>query len=389
MPPRATLAGIGSIVDAASARQSFEFTNFRIGEIKGWRRVFGTSNWVNVANGDGSVAAGDTAALAMVPAAADFVSQVALMDVDVAGLAGFYEREAGYNIVSVPFTERGGDGAGDGAGGVALLCAACANDHEADALWTEGGAMARHCPGSEYVRDWMRRSLRPMWPPPGAPLFPAPGYLRLCAEAHRRAGMLTHFLDSTLLHDGRVLREYVLEKQQLHDLLEQPQPPPPQQQREEGLLLDAAPAPPSASASAWLARTPPLGFDDTALQFFRDGSHSLPAFGGLGLLAHPHLWCYDSDGAFPFLPLLLVEHPHPDSSAAAAARPLVATVAERDVTLEEQLSAATSVAEAEAAIASTAADWSLQRFSLVHRCGDSTAQRAVLYLVEKRRNQIE
>ncbi|EOD35268.1 hypothetical protein EMIHUDRAFT_227583 [Emiliania huxleyi CCMP1516] len=145
---------------ASSAARSFSFCNFRIGE----------ANWVNTAHGWGSAARGTAAALAMVRCDADFVSRVALLDVNAEELPGFYEREAGYSI--------------------------------ADTLWAPGGAMERHCAGSEYVAAWMRSSLRPLWPPAGAHLLPAPGYLRLCAAAHRRAGLLDHFLDSTLLHDG-------------------------------------------------------------------------------------------------------------------------------------------------------------------------------------------
>ena len=196
-----TLAGIGSLVSEASAARSFAFTNFRIGEIRGWRRAFNQANWVNVELGWGSVAQGTTAALAMVPADATFVSRVALLDVEDADLADFYERETGYSIQSTPFWERAGDGTmvqkGD-----ALLCTACKDDVEADGLWAPGGAMEAHCAGSKYAADWMRRSLRPLWPPESVPLLPAPGYLKLCAAAHHRAGLLDHFLDSTVLNDG-------------------------------------------------------------------------------------------------------------------------------------------------------------------------------------------
>uniref|UniRef100_A0A6V4WYN2 Gamma-glutamylcyclotransferase n=1 Tax=Prymnesium polylepis TaxID=72548 RepID=A0A6V4WYN2_9EUKA len=204
----ATLAGIGSIVSKASAQQSFEFTNFRVGEIRGWRRAFNQNNWVNVAHGDGSPERGDTAALAMLPADPDYVSYVALMDVKEDGLKGFYEREAGYNIRWVPYQERAPDGSVSRAG-EALLCTACADDAEADALWARGGKMEQHCPGSKYVVRWMSRSLRPLWPPPSAKLLPSPGYLHLCAAAHLHAGLLDHFLDSTLLNDRQTtLREH-------------------------------------------------------------------------------------------------------------------------------------------------------------------------------------
>ena len=60
-----TIAGIGSLVSEASARRSFEFTNFRLGEVRGWRRAFNQANWVNVEHGWGSVETANTAALAL------------------------------------------------------------------------------------------------------------------------------------------------------------------------------------------------------------------------------------------------------------------------------------------------------------------------------------
>ena len=202
-----TLAGIGSLVSERSARSSFAFSNFRIGEIRGWRRAFNQNNWVNVQCGWGEVAAQNTAALAMVRADDDFVSHVALLDVEDEDLYGFYERETGYHIRATPFYERK-DGAVNKMG-EALLCTACDDDAEADKLWRPGGLMEQKCAGSEYARDWMRRSLRPLWPGKEARLLPAPGYLRLCAAAHMRAGLLDHFLDSTVLNDQvTTLREH-------------------------------------------------------------------------------------------------------------------------------------------------------------------------------------
>eukprot|EP00931_Biecheleriopsis_adriatica_P111454 TRINITY_DN85832_c0_g1_i1.p2 TRINITY_DN85832_c0_g1~~TRINITY_DN85832_c0_g1_i1.p2 ORF type:complete len:108 (-),score=18.39 TRINITY_DN85832_c0_g1_i1:14-298(-) len=69
--------------------------------------------------------------------------------------------------------------------------------------------MERHCSGSRDVRTWMKSSLRPLWPPAGSHLLPSLGYLQFCAAAHQRAGLLDHFLDSTVLHDGTTsLREF-------------------------------------------------------------------------------------------------------------------------------------------------------------------------------------
>eukprot|EP00933_Yihiella_yeosuensis_P020579 TRINITY_DN16465_c1_g1_i5.p1 TRINITY_DN16465_c1_g1~~TRINITY_DN16465_c1_g1_i5.p1 ORF type:complete len:254 (-),score=40.64 TRINITY_DN16465_c1_g1_i5:38-799(-) len=234
-----TIAGVGSLVSEASAQESFDFKNFRIGEVKGWRRAFAQANWVNVSCGLARVDTNEVAALAMVPTSQDYVSHVALLDVEEEDLYSFYEREAGYRIISVPFTARSRTENGLVETGFALLCTACKDDGEADMLWSVGGEMERHCKGSSYVADWMKSSLRPLWPAlPAEPLsmtpvsatnsddfqkglYPAPGYLRGCARAHARAGLLDHFLDSTWLADRRTtLRSYLQANAALKTFLE-------------------------------------------------------------------------------------------------------------------------------------------------------------------------
>ena len=114
-------------------------------------------------------------------------------------------------------------------------------------------------------------------------------------------------------------------------------------------------AEPEPEPEPWLACSPPLGFDDTALQFFaprtagEDGAVPPPlaAFGGLGLLSHPHVWCYDSDGSFPFLPLILVQH--------------------RDGSTLPGPSAAEAAVTAAIAAAQGDSPWTVKRFSLLHR----------------------
>lgn len=214
--PTTTIAGVGSLVCEASANESFAFTNFRIGQVVGWRRSFCMASWTNIDEEWGTEETGETACLAMVRASdPDVVSHVALLDVDAIGLRGFYERETGYRIVRVPYSC-----AATGEAGHALLCTACESDAHADTLWAAGGEMARHCAGSQLVADNLAQALRPSWPPVGALLLPAPGYLELCARAHHRAGLLDHLLDSTLVHDGRVLREYVSSRRDLIEIVE-------------------------------------------------------------------------------------------------------------------------------------------------------------------------
>jgi len=240
-----TIAGVGSLLSEASARESFDFTNFRVGQVRGWQRCFCQANWINVVCGASCTETNEVAALAMVPAAEDFVSHVALMDVVPEELPGFYEREAGYRILSVPYTVQGAETSATESG-FALMCVACDDDEEADRLWSPDGPMMTHCVDKDYVVRWMRLSLRPLWPsqepmslqpvdPPlesaesvedslstmdeaelprglvaGRGLYPAPGYLRDCAAAHDAAGLLEHFLDTTLLADRRSsLRSYL------------------------------------------------------------------------------------------------------------------------------------------------------------------------------------
>lgn len=123
---------------------------------------------------------------------------------------------------------------------------------------------------------------------------------------------------------------------------------------------------------AWLASYPPLGFDETALQFFPASARPLAAFGGFGLLAHPHLWCYDSEGALPFLPMLLVEQHTVDTGrGAASGRRSNDESAPAEVTcaaaLTERLGAARCLAAVLESLYAQVESWTVQRFSILHR----------------------
>merc|ERR1719150_3095332 len=94
----------------------------------------------------------------MIKACPEYVSHVALLDVTDEELRGFYERETGYHIRSTPFCRRAADGSVLESGS-ALMCTACVDDKEADALWQPCGEMEVNCKGSDYVRSWMTRRL--------------------------------------------------------------------------------------------------------------------------------------------------------------------------------------------------------------------------------------
>ena len=127
-----------------------------------------------------------------------------------------------------------------------------------------------------------------------------------------------------------------------------------------------------AGGRGWLATNPPLGFDDTALQFFPPNAPPMATFGGFGLLAHPHLWCYDSDGSLPFLPMLLVEQhmisPEQDTSAPGRrGDDPSAPASMTGATATERFGAARCVADVLETIRVAAEVWTVKRFVIVHR----------------------
>ncbi|CAE7465719.1 unnamed protein product, partial [Symbiodinium pilosum] len=139
----ATEAEVVTVV-GASARESFDFTHFHIGQVKGWQRSFCQANWVNLVCGDVCVRTKEVAALAMVPSTEDYVSHVALLDVTP-------EELPGYRIVRVLFCIAGADGS-ILEEGQALMCAACDDDAEADRLRAPDGELTRCCDDTGYVR---------------------------------------------------------------------------------------------------------------------------------------------------------------------------------------------------------------------------------------------
>ena len=155
----------------------------------------------------------------------------------------------------------------------------------------------------------------------------------------------------------------------------EPEPEPELQRHVEQVDEGLAPAPVLCPAHCWLAANPPIGFDNTALQFFAPNRAApIASFGGFGLLAHPHLWCYDSEGALPFLPMLLVEQhiigPELQDTSVTSRHSEGAPATMTKPTLTERLGAArcvTDVLETVRAAAQVDHFWTVQRFAIVHR----------------------
>lgn len=106
---KVTLLGFGSLVSEESARQSFEFENFRFGTVQGFRRIFNRADWINIDWGDSRLTTGEVCSVAFAEDGSDMLSKVSLMDVSAReGLGGFLHREATYNIIEVPYIDDNG-----------------------------------------------------------------------------------------------------------------------------------------------------------------------------------------------------------------------------------------------------------------------------------------
>jgi len=234
-----TIMGFGSLVNEASASESFELTNFRLGTVRGFQRIFNLADWYSIATGDARVATAEVAVVAFASTGhPGSQSRVALMDVPYPeGVAGFLERESGvYKIVQVPYIDDNLEG------GIALACGEV-GDAEMRTLWGDDiwdeppqisgrisyvGAATPSAPmplvppvgdipGNPAV--WLEMTpgywdtpdyLRPVDLPPGPLVYPSPGYLRFVYHAHVKAGLTEELLDNTLLADRQtVLRQYL------------------------------------------------------------------------------------------------------------------------------------------------------------------------------------
>jgi hypothetical protein len=238
-----TILGFGSLVSESSAKMSFELTNFRLGSITGYRRVFNRSDWINISLGLARIETGEVCSVSLAKTEeTDIISRIALMDVDAGdGLRGFLNREATYDIFEVPYVDDNGDT------GVALACGECSDDVIRE-LWGDDCWYMRRCSGKITYFPYPDNRPMPLTPElqvelPGQGLvlepgyatqflpltvpsqqavyqlpsqrdwvYPSPGYLRMVCRAYNKAGstMIDNFLDYTLLADKMTsVRDYL------------------------------------------------------------------------------------------------------------------------------------------------------------------------------------
>jgi len=194
---RFTIAGFGSLLSPRSAAFTFpELTNFRVGSIRGWRRVFAHTTAVFHARG---VARTDTREVASLSVEEEAGGEliVALFDVpaSAAAAAAPPDREHEFRFVAV----QARDARGNLEPGLAVACAA----------WNDAEYRAARCAPAEWARRYTGAH-----PTTGAPfridavwdddaVLPCRPYLRHVVLAAQALGPLAEacVLDRTFLAD--------------------------------------------------------------------------------------------------------------------------------------------------------------------------------------------
>lgn len=203
------IVGFGSLLSAESAATTCPgVANFRLGRVRGWRRVFGHPAHIFFQRGIAYPASKEIASLCAEPCddpASGFV--MAAFDVPVSELPALLQREEEFNFVKVPFYPLLKDGGGEAPLGEGYMCTRASDGEVLDrrghrVKYTE--ALQGHYGFTSIWDQWGSDS----------GLLPTPVYTRHCVLASQKEGVPPEasdsFLDETLLCDRRTtLRKYM------------------------------------------------------------------------------------------------------------------------------------------------------------------------------------
>ena len=203
----ASIIGFGSLLSEQSAQSTCpSASRFRLGRVRGWRRVFGHPAHIFFARGIARPDTREIASLCAEPsedAASGFV--VAAFDVPASELPALLEREEEFNFVEVPIYPLGG-GASSPPESTGIMCTRATDEEVLDRRGHRAKYEAALSPhfGSVTVWGWGADS----------GLRPCPVYCRHCVLASQKPGVpkeaADSFLDETLLADRRTtLRQYL------------------------------------------------------------------------------------------------------------------------------------------------------------------------------------
>jgi hypothetical protein len=208
----ATIIGFGSLLSERSARLTLpRLRNFRLGEIRGWRRVFQHTAPVFIERGIANLATREQASLSVEPVPGDAGKNarlvVTMFEVPAEDLPAFFERELEFRWLAAsvrPVDTQGRPllSATDGRPRDGILCAAFASDEE---------FMRERLGNSKaFFHDMFGRfGIKRLWRPD---LLPCGVYLRHCVLAAQARGSACYesFLDHTFLGDRQTtVRAYL------------------------------------------------------------------------------------------------------------------------------------------------------------------------------------
>ena len=202
-----TILGFGSLLSERSSRMTFpELTNFRLGRVPNYRRVFGHATSIFFKR---QIANQETKEMASLSAEYDhdngFVCTVFEVDSkdmmeDGVPSQAFLEREEEFNIITVPYVDLTTGETCQGG----ILCAR-GSDEEYLQRWGQ----------AHFDDEYAKFGIETIWNYDGASgLRPCATYLRHCTLAAEAMGEVCYksFLDETFLVDRKTtLRTYLKE----------------------------------------------------------------------------------------------------------------------------------------------------------------------------------
>lgn len=214
-----TILGFGSLLSETSSRMTFpELTNFRLGRIPNYRRVFGHCTSLFFKRGIANLETKEMASLSAEPDEGNPGFICTIFEVDNADMMqdgvpsqAFLEREEEYNILpAVPFVDLT-----TGQTSTGILCAR-GSDKEFNERW-----------GKDYFeKEYGQYGIPTIWNwDEASGLRPCATYLRHCTLAAEKMGEECNnsFLDETFLVDRKTpLRKYL--KENPHVMLAVPPP---------------------------------------------------------------------------------------------------------------------------------------------------------------------
>ena len=206
-----TILGLGSLLSERSSRMTFpELTNFRLGRVPNYRRVFGHATSIFFKNKIANLETKEMASLSaeFVEGHEGFVCTVFEVDnkdmmEDGVPSQAFLEREEEFNIITVPFVDLT-----TGKQSKGILCAR-GSDEEFFQRW-----------GADYFeKEYGQYGIKTIWNwNETSGLRPCATYLRHCTLAAEGMGEVCHnsFLDETFLVDRKTtIRAYLKENPQI------------------------------------------------------------------------------------------------------------------------------------------------------------------------------